>query len=258
MTTNPQLVVTPQGVTDPASPDFNPLHQVVHRLHGAESSDALDGDGWPKDWKQPIQWRGISHNVTNRRYLVRVGANSRQYSIAAVCSQHYGASLYDLALWKLCPKLGRRIKPNFPESFDEICQLDVDEQCPRLNSLFAELPWLSMADESLGEAGVRARILNLNPLPSIQQRDRTNRQFLDCMYNRKKFRALIETELIHSESERSTLAMIHKLPAIVELFQSLEESLRESAGLSKQLEELMEKSATYYSKLVAESESLGA
>jgi len=232
--------------------------QTVERLREHFKPSEVGPDGFPLDWSSDIVWRGMARVNTSKCYNVRLSVQGRQHFLTSAWSQHSAASLYDLALWKLCPKIGRKFVPNFPDDFDSICQLDVDAELPTLNELFASIPFLTAEDERLGEAALRARILNLEPSPSQMLKTRGNRQFVDVMFQVKKFRAAVESGMVDIQHSRSCLAALHKLPAIVELFQSAEASIREFVNTSKQIEELMEKSATYYSKLVAESESLGA
>ena len=231
--------------------------QTVERLREHFKPSEVGPDGFPLDWSSDIVWRGMARVNTSKCYNVRLSVQGRQHFLTSAWSQHSAASLYDLALWKLCPKIGRKFVPNFPDDFDSICQLDVDAELPTLNELFASIPFLTVEDERLGEAALRARILNQQPSPSQMLKTRGNRQFVDSMYEYKKFRATIEMGLVKVQQSRSELIALHKLPAIVELCQSVESALRQSVEQSKQLEELMEKSATYYGKLIAESENLG-
>lgn len=229
--------------------DGEPVRRLARHCDPSE----VDPDGLPKDWGQDIVWRGMARVNASKCYNVRLSVQGTQHFITSAWSQHSAASLYDLALWKLCPKIGRKFSPNFPDDFDGICQLDVDAECPSLNALFDAIPFLTTDDEKLGESALRARILNREPSPSQMLKTRSNRQFVDALIAMKKVSAQLMTVQKEAETRRLSLVALHKLPAIVELFQSVESSLRHTVEQNKQLEELMEKSAGYYSKLIEES-----
>src|SRR6185369_16323556 len=98
-----------------------PLGCMASRPDGAKKDRP-----YPIDWHERTLWRGFARNELNRQYIVRVSAQGKQHFVAMADCQEQAAMLYDLALWKLAPKLTRKLKLNFPDDFSFITQEKVD------------------------------------------------------------------------------------------------------------------------------------
>lgn len=90
----------------------------------------------PADWGSAHQYHGFTRNQKYHDYVVQMRVGKRIVQFARVKDAMLAAQIYDVALWKLAPFTPSCAKPNFPNEFHAISQLDVDEQCPLANRYY--------------------------------------------------------------------------------------------------------------------------
>jgi hypothetical protein len=90
----------------------------------------------PEDWGLPHTFHGFTRNHKYHDYIVQMRVGRRIVQFARVKDAKLAAQLYDVALWKLAPFTPPCAKPNFPNEFRSITQIDVDEQCPLANRYY--------------------------------------------------------------------------------------------------------------------------
>jgi hypothetical protein len=113
----------------------------------------------PADWALQTGWHGYARNKRATGYDVRISVGGRQVHVGVRHSQSEAARLYDLAAWKLCPKISRRVKPNDETFFSAITDELVQKEAPNLLEIYARLGFLNMDDGGKSEAELRARHL---------------------------------------------------------------------------------------------------
>ncbi len=114
---------------------------------------------FPADWEQPITARGVTRNVAQKCYNVRISVAGKQLHVATSRIQGDAAKLYDMALWKFRGKMFKAAMPNDAEGFSLITQRQIDTHCPRLNMLYTSLPYLNQEDEWEDEEKLRERMM---------------------------------------------------------------------------------------------------
>lgn len=199
----------------------------------------------PADWDVPITAKGFSRNMQGLRYDVRLTVHGKQTHIAACYTQADAARAYDLALWLLGPKLGRRIKPNDPEGFELIGMDDIERECPRLLKLYAVTPFRNIADESIDESVLRSHCLagSSNPVPTHGLTD-----FNRYVEQLKRFRLSIESEAVKLAKRRSLLVHLKELAQAPNMADQLVLDMGALVNLIQKLEQSMELQRSYYQK----------
>lgn len=202
---------------------------------------------FPDDWEQTIVHRGFSRVPTNKAYAVRLSVGGKQVFVSSEITQKDAGKTYDIALWKLCPKIGRKPEPNFPDEFEFITQDMVDRVCPRLNKLYAEAPYLELSDESIPEDKLRERQL------TGQSRRRApvallgyNEYILDVRRQRSNLLAL----RVKLEAGSIQLENLHKLAEVTSVLSQIQLLLGSTEEQIKKLEASLESQRPYYQKLV--------
>jgi hypothetical protein len=187
-----------------------------------------------------------------RRYDVRLSVAGKQHHIACASTQPEGAKLYDLALWKLGPKMTRKLEPNFLDDFSFITQDMVDRLCPRLNALYEDLPFASLADESRDENDLREE--RLSGKAATLQRGLAD--YNDVLLFLKRGRVGLLELSRKWGSRRLKLRYIHKLPAVQSEMETMESLIENAIESVQKVEGLMESQRAYYQKLTNEGDGL--
>lgn len=113
----------------------------------------------PADWAMQTGWHGFARNKRATGYDVRISVGGRQLHVGTCRTQYDAARLYDLAAWKLCPKISRRVKPNDETFFSAITDEVVQREAPNLVDIYARLGFLNVDDGGKSESELRARHL---------------------------------------------------------------------------------------------------
>ncbi len=202
---------------------------------------------FPADWHQPITARGVTKNNQARCYNVRINVQGKQLHVATSSSQSDAAYLYDLALWKLCPKMRAKLEPNDPEVFSFLSQSKIDNHCSRLNKLYASVPFLQYRDECRPEEELRNEAQGREP-----------RDAGDGMADYDKAVAFLSrtvVELADLEvklaNRMSKVTKLHKLAHGKEGYSDTEFDLGCARRRFEALKESMQRQRPYYQKLIA-------
>jgi len=205
----------------------------------------------PRDWAEPISGHGYSRNEAQKFYLVRLTVQGKQHFISCEYCQDDAAKAYDLALWKMAPKMTRVLKPNDKTSFEFITQAEVDRFCPRINELYETLPFLTSEDEELTEEVLRNRSLHRRyderVAPGLND-------FQDALFYLKRFRITVVEASARLFVERSKLPYLHKLPEASRLWSLLIADVTQAEARLMTLEQSLEAQRAYYLKLVQSGE----
>lgn len=203
---------------------------------------------FPADWDEPIRFRGYSRNTVNKSWMVRLGINGKQEFIGLANSQEQAARLYDLALWRLAPKLRQRIKPNFPDDFTFINHDKVTRTCPRLDKIFFSLPYVRTDDDRRDEDELRTALLAGSRsdchsfCPAVAN-------FEHNIIELKKLRTRLEGFAVNLELAELKTPLFHKLAVAPVLWGEVQASLRQTAGMIERLEASMEHQREYFVKM---------
>ena len=203
---------------------------------------------FPADWDNSPIPNGVTKNVAARCYNVRISVAGKQLHVATSSHQSIAANLYDLALWKLCPKMTKHLEPNYPEYFSLVTQRSVESNCPRLNKLYARLPFVREGDRNLDEDTLRELVL-----AGRNQPEQTDSQMHDYDKTIEFLRravvelADIEVKLANRTSKITKLNKLAEAPIIHSDLRSFLGQVRrhtERFGLS------LERQRIYYQKLI--------
>lgn len=199
----------------------------------------------PVDWDTPITLRGFSQHARSKAYAVRLSVAGKQHCIGYRHTQKESAELYDLALWKLAPKMDRRIQPNFPDEFQYITAVKVDAECPKLNELYESLPFQLPGDEALDEEDLRDRSFSARGkarMQGVTRYDATHEAV-------RRHRAGLALPLLKFEAQHEALLFerLRKVPAVNNLMQEAAAAARRYVELLTQLEAAMAANRAYYS-----------
>ncbi len=201
---------------------------------------------FPADWEQPITARGVTRNPAQKCYNVRISVAGKQMHVACSASQGFAAYLYDLALWKLCPKMAKKPEPNGADDFRFASQHRVDQFCPRLNKLYERAPFLRVGDGMVTEEALREFALNgRNVVASSDEMEDYDKavEFLR--------RAVVEVSDIEVKlaNRMSRLTRLHKLAEAPLLRNKLKDALDTAQNEFGWLRESLERQRAYYQKL---------
>jgi hypothetical protein len=219
------------------------------RFTGRDSGQLVNtATGKPHDWDDPVIHRGFS-KLVGGGYSVRLSVGGKQLNIGIRYSQADAAALYDLAVWKFAPKMSRKPKLNFPDEFEFTNQDMVDRECPRLNELYLETPYLSLRDEAIAEShGVES--LRLRALKGeVAAPTRNLSSFNSALSHLKSLRGHLLVASGELESQRFGLAYLHKLSKADGLWQDMTAELGDLCARIQQIESSMEEQRAYYQKL---------
>ncbi len=200
---------------------------------------------FPDDWEQPITKCGFSKSESNKGYQVRVSAGGKQLYVALAITQDEAAALYDLALWKLAPKLSKRPTPNFPEDFPFLNQAQVDRDCPRLNQLYADTPFLKSTDEFIDEAALRAAAL---AGPAKRRCSRAMSQYDDFVRDLRRNRIALVEMRNKLELSQLKLPWLRKLAEAPVVVTGIDDALKRIEEHFKLAESSLENQRPYYEK----------
>ena len=157
--------------------------------------------------------------------------------------------LYDLALWKLAAFLSRKPKPNFPATFANITQADVDRLCPNLNQVYAEVAAIARLDESLTERERREAALTrstgpLAPQLSTAEVEKDYVRFCKRVEVSRSAATLNGLRAMQAKAELN----FAKLPAIDRLVSVYETKLAELETAARELSQMLISHKEFYVK----------
>jgi len=205
----------------------------------------------PKDWDEPIRGHGYSRNEAQKFYFVRLTVQGKQQFISCEYCQDDAAKAYDLALWKLAPKMTRVAKPNDREGFRSITQADVDSFCPKLNELYAATPFLELAHEAIPEDVLREEALERS---HDEKQPSGLKDYQKVLLHLKRVRVMLVATSTRLSVERLKLPYFHKLAEAPAGWVNVEADIEQTVTRLKTLIESMEAQRAYYLKLVQSGE----
>lgn len=219
-----------------------------------KSTELRDAAGLPLDWETKLRYAGVYRNKAQRVYYVRVGTPERQFHVGTAYSQELGAILYDKALWKLAGKIARPLRFNFPDKLADYDQDTLSRELPRLDEIYAAVPFLRASDSLLGEAELRGRRLK-----------EMNTRFWATSIGESRYQVVMakvarqQSVLAELFSEADSLPdslALNKLPAITSQFHSVATSISQAAAQAKCLSDMLASHAELYEKIQAETPSV--
>lgn len=209
----------------------------------------------PLDWAEPIVLSGFSRNRGYARYDVRISVGGVQHYVGTAYSQKSAALLYDMALWRICPKLAKLRQPNFPREFYGLTQGQVDEALPGIGKFYDRVPHLSEEDKGRTDDELRARWLSDLRAPTKQETTpfdpyRNLLQYLKALSLRQR------ELMLQLERRREKVRRLEVLPSALVAYDQV---LAASATLTRAQEQLAESLANqkdYYEKEIIAEKSL--
>lgn len=204
-------------------------------------AEQVGPDNYPLDWVDDSGYRGLTRNLALRLYVVKLAVAGKQFFLGNAYSQQVGARLYDYALWKFAGKMSRALHPNFPDDFKFITQEAIDANTPRLNELYAKIPFLRIADEQTPEAELRAARFNNTSQP-------TPDFYLTQLRRLKRIRLAASEDFV-SVSDGMSKLDLRKLPDVYNKFSAVITALAARVKCLAELEETMESQHEYYRKV---------
>lgn len=205
-------------------------------------------DGMPADWDNEITFRGVSRATASGHYVVKLTVSGTQFFLGNAYSQKTAAKLYDYAVWKFAGKMSRAMRVNFPESFSDITQADIDRDCPRLNELYLKIPFVSASDSAIAESELRAARLTqekfVSPPPGAEGKD----YYLVVLARLKRLRLQSSENFERVTDWHSKLGLL-KVP---DIYNRLAAVSTHYAALTKEIQDLeasMESQHSFYRKV---------
>ncbi len=212
----------------------------------------LGEDGFPKDWNEPIAFRGFSRAMAQRLYVVRLTVNQSQRYIACATSQSGAARIYDLALWKLAAFLPGSLKPNYPEDFADITSTHVTNLCPALHELYNKFAHEAMLPPDHDEVALREKRLGAG-LNSTRVKHETSTTEAERYYrafkrSTEKLRIHLIRDLGRIQETRNNVDL-RKLPALSQEFAAFREAVSALEEQSTALFHRLDAHEAFYVKL---------
>lgn len=189
----------------------------------------------PADWGSAHQYHGFTRNQKYHDYVVQMRVGKRIVQFARVKDAMLAAQIYDVALWKLAPFTPSCAKPNFPNEFHVISQLDVDEQCPLANRYYdralKEIEAAGITLQSLQDA--KAQRLSVLTVDIADGAKTEYAKLMRAVHESHKQAVVLKFKLA---SRRSKVGLL-KFPEIVRRLETVNNSLD---SLGKESSELIE------------------
>lgn len=213
----------------------------------------------PKDWAQPIVLSGFYRNMQHSRYDVKITVAGVQRYVGTAYSHQSAAQLYDLALWRLCPKLGKLRRPNFPEAFQQITQEQIDNLVPGLNVLYRHLGYVNVGDENVGDDKLREQwFANLDRrFEEVRSAERNRTDHFANLLHYVKASEIRQRELLRRlQALRSKVPRLSILPSAVAGFNKLTDTLVTGISAHGEFGAALDTQKEYYEKEIAAEATL--